>query len=263
MLSQADKLILSTMLPLKTFALYTIASVVGRALANVISPITLAIRPKLTILYENNNERELIDFYHKSAQLMSIVSIPIGVILILFSKDILWIWTNDMDLVEQIYIIVSLLVAGTLLNGMIHVPYSLQLSAGWSGLSAKSNIVLFLMTVPLLVIGISYFGMIAAPFVWVIVNLMYVLVIISLMHKRLLKTEKWYWYRYDIFYILFVSIVLGLVCRYFIAFSADINKLFLFLEIAGSYILIVSGAVLSASKYKHRVLNIFQKGYSA
>ena len=259
MISQSDKIILSTLLSLKTFGLYTIASVIGRSLGNVILPITLAIRPKLTILYENNNEKELIEFYHKSAQLMSIMSIPLGIILILFSKEILWIWTNDMYIVEEISLIVSLLVTGTLLNGMMHVPYSLQLSAGWSSLSAKSNIVLFFLMIPILILSINKYGMIAAPLVWVSSNLIYVLVIISIMHRRLLITEKWYWYKYDIFYILFISIFLGIIFRSFIDFTPDMDKGILLLKILFSYIVIMIGAILSANKYRAKVLNILRR----
>lgn len=258
LISQSDKLILSSFLSLKSFGLYTIASVVGKALGTVISPITLAIRPRLTILYEKGDEKKLIEFYHKSAQLMSIMSIPVGIVLILFSKDILWIWIPDMVIVNEIWLIVSLLVVGTLLNGMMHVPYSLQLSSGWSSLTAKSNIILFFITIPLLVFGIKEYGMIAAPIVWVIVNLTYVLVIISLMHKRLLKTEKWNWYRYDIIYILMTSVLLGTIARYFIEFNQDMNKMLLFFEIVVSYIFVMLGAVLSASKYRNTVLNILK-----
>ncbi len=260
MISQADKLILSTMLSLQSFGLYTIASVAGRALGKIISPITLAVRPKLTILYENNSEKELIEFYHKSAQLMSIMSIPIGVVLFLFSTELLWVWTNDMYIVEEISLIVSLLVAGTVLNGMMHIPYSLQLASGWSSLSAKSNIALFFILVPSLIIGIDLYGMIAAPFLWLLTNFFYVIVIISIMHKKLLVTEKWYWYKYDIFYILFVSILLGAICRVCIEFTPDMNKILLLLEILISYIIILAGAVFSASKYRDRVLKILKRG---
>jgi O-antigen/teichoic acid export membrane protein len=259
LISQADKLILSSLLSLKTFGLYTIASIVGRALGNVISPITIAIRPKLTILYEKEKEKELIEFYHKSAQLISIVSIPIGIILILFSKDILWIWTDDMYIVEEISLVVSLLVAGTLLNGMIHIPYSLQISAGWSSLSAKSNIVLFFILTPSLIVGINIFGMIAAPLLWLVSNFFYVIVVISIMHKKLLVTEKWYWYKYDILYILLVSIVLGIISRYLIQFDQDTNKVLLLAEIFVSYIVLLVAAVLSASKYRKIFLNIFNR----
>jgi O-antigen/teichoic acid export membrane protein len=263
LIAQADKVILSTFLSLKTFGLYTVASVVGKSLGNVISPITLAIRPRLTIIYEQGNEKELIEFYHKSAQLMSIMSFPIGVVLVLFSKDILWIWTGDMELVNEIWLIVSLLVVGTLLNGMMHVPYSLQLSSGWSSLAAKSNIVLFFTTVPILIIGIKEYGMIAAPIVWLFINLMYVLVIISLMHKRLLKTEKLYWYKYDIAYILFSSILIGTTCRYFIPFSEEENKILLFIYIFISYIMIMTGAVLSSTKFKNKIFNIVKRKINA
>ena len=259
-LSQADKIILASFLSLKSFGLYTIASVLGKSLGNIISPITLAIRPKLTILYEQNNEKELIEFYHKSAQLMSIMSIPIGLVLILFSKEILWVWTNDMTIVNDIWLIVSLLVCGTLLNGMMHVPYSLQLSSGWSSLSAKSNMVLFFMTTPILFLGIKTYGMLAAPIIWLFINLIYVFVIISLMHKRLLKTEKWYWYKYDILYILFVASLLGIVCRSFIEFNQEMNKMLLLSQILIVYLIMVIGAVLSATKYKQTFLSILKKG---
>jgi len=249
LISQADRLVLSSLLSLKTFGLYTMASVIGKALSSLISPLTLAIRPKLTILYEKNNEVELISFYHKSAQLMSIISMPIAMILILFSRELLWIWTDDMHLVNEIYIVVSLLVTGSLLNGMMHIPYSLQLSAGWSSLSAKSNVILFFSIIPLLIYAVNRYGMVAAPLLWVLVNLIYIVLIIHIMHKKLLKTEKWYWYKYDIIYILLASSLLGILSRILIDFSEE-SKILILGEIMIAYCIVAVGAVLSANKYR-------------
>ena len=52
--------------------------------------------------------------------------------------------------------------------------------------------------VPLLFVLIHYFGATGAAINWVILHIGYIVIAPHIMHRRLLKTEKWAWYLYDV-----------------------------------------------------------------
>lgn len=64
---QLDKLILSKVLPLKTFGYYTLAAVVAMNLLRLITPVFGAICPRFTQLVQLDNQAGLTAIYHKAS----------------------------------------------------------------------------------------------------------------------------------------------------------------------------------------------------
>src|SRR5258708_20415392 len=75
------------------------------------------------------------------------------------------------------------------------MPHALQLAWGWTRLSLIANSVATLLLAPLIYFMSVRYGGVGAAIVWVILNAGYVLVVINLMHRRLLRGELWRWYR--------------------------------------------------------------------
>src|SRR6185369_1533609 len=86
----------------------------------------------------------------------------------------------------------------SLLNGMMHVPYMLQLAHGWPSLAVKVNLVAVIVLVPTILWVTPRYGAIGASVVWVALNAGYVLIGMHFMFQRLLNEEKWKWYRRDV-----------------------------------------------------------------
>jgi O-antigen/teichoic acid export membrane protein len=95
--------------------------------------------------------------------------------------------------------LVSLLVIGTMFNGLMYTPYTLQLANGWTRLAVMVNTVSVLLLVPAIYIGVAAYGATAAAVIWIILNMGYVVVALPLMHRRLLRAEMWRWYGQDVF----------------------------------------------------------------
>ncbi|NWG14897.1 MAG: oligosaccharide flippase family protein [Acidobacteria bacterium] len=198
LLTQTDKIILSRMLPLKTFGYYTLASTVAMTLYRFFGPVFSAVYPRFTNLIALRDEEGIKALYHKSAQLVSVIVLPAAIVLALFSKEILLLWTQDAATAENTYLLVSLLVIGTALNGLMNIPYALQLASGWTSLAFCVNIVSVAVLVPLMIMLTKLFGTPGAASVWVILNGGYVLFAIQLMHRRLLRREMRRWYLDDV-----------------------------------------------------------------
>lgn len=194
-LTQMDKIILSKMLNLEMFGYYSLASVVASSLTYLMLPIFSTYFPKFSQLVQMNALDELKATYHSSCQMMGLFIFPLAIMGILFASEFLSLWTGDALTVERASLLVSVLMVGVVLNGMMQLPYALQLAYGWTKLAFYQNLIAVFILLPLLVLGIHYYGAIGAVFAWVLLNLSYVLVMIQIMHRKILVEEKlnWYW----------------------------------------------------------------------
>lgn len=208
-LMQLDKVILSRMLSLEMFGYYTLASAIAMTLYRFITPVFSAIYPRLTSLVAFGNTDDIIVLYHKSAQLMSVIVLPTAVVIALFSEEILLLWTQSPITAEHTHLLVSILITGTAINGILNVPYALQLAYGWTQLSLFVNLVSVLLMAPLLFALTIWYGVVGASIVWVILNGGYIIISLPIMHLRLLPFEKWRWYLQDVFVPLMASITIA------------------------------------------------------
>ncbi len=198
LLMQLDKVILSRMLSLEMFGYYTLANVVAMTLNRFIGPVYSAIYPKFTSLMQLGVEKEIVNLYHKSAQFASVIILPAALVVALFSREILLLWTQSSVTADNTHLLVSILVMGTAFNCLMNIPYALQLAHGWTRLALFVNIISVIILVPLMIVSTKLFGAVGAAFVWLIVNTGYIFISIPIMHRRLLVAEKWKWYFIDI-----------------------------------------------------------------
>lgn len=198
LLTQTDKIILSKMLTLEQFGYYSLAWTVSAIILRLIDPINAAVYPTLTRLVAQRDESRLIEVYHKSCQTEVVLLVPAALTLALFSDVVLTVWSSDAQLASNTGPVLSILVIGTCLNGFMHVPYLAQLAHGWTSLAFGQNLVSVVVLVPLMVVFTHYFQGIGAAWVWVMLNSGYVLIAVHIMHRHILKSAKWDWYRNDI-----------------------------------------------------------------
>ncbi len=197
-LTQMDKVVLSKSLSLRDFGYYSVAALISSGFVYVFVPVFQAVYPRLTQLAAAGDEAALSRTYHRACQLVAVLAISLGAIVVTFSTDILQRWTDDAQLADRTHVIVSLLVAGTVLNGLMNIPYALMLAHGWTRLPLLLNIGAVLLFGPLLLVGVNRFGAEGAAAVWIGVNFAYLVVGVPLMHRRLLPREMWTWLLDDI-----------------------------------------------------------------
>ena len=240
-LTATDKVILSRMLTLKEFGYYTLAGgISGVALGMPLSSINNAVYPRLSKYVSLDDTAALTEFYHRSCQLMSVVLISVAVILILFSFEILLMWTGKKEIADNTYLIMSLLTIGTLLNSLMWLPYHLQLAYGWTSLSFKLNVAAVLFLVPCMIASVYFYGVIGGVVCWIILNGFYILIGIQIMHRRLLKNEMLKWYFADLFLPFSGAIIVAGIAARFFVFSQI--RFYIAVELA-----VISGLTLFSS----------------
>ena len=194
LLTQVDKVLLSRLLTLEAFGKYTLAATVAGTLYLVVTPITAALYPRLVELASDNDGGELASVYQRGAQLVTALTAPAALLLALFGDGVLFAWTGNAGLAHSAGPLLSALACGTFLNGLMYMPYQLQLAHGWTSLALKVNAVAVAVLVPAIFWIVPAYGAIGAAWVWIALNAVYVIVSIDLMHRRLLPAEKSRWY---------------------------------------------------------------------
>ncbi len=197
-LTQLDKIILSKMLPLKIFGYYTLASMIAMILSRITAPIFQSIYPRFTQLISIGDEQRLTRLYHEVSQFIAVLIFPITIVITFFSYEILLFWTKDPSIAEKTHRLVSILICGTAINGIMNIPYALQLASGWTKLSVLKNVIAVILFIPIVIYSIKKYGAVGASFVWLTLNICYFFFEVPIMHCRLLSKEKWRWYFYDV-----------------------------------------------------------------
>ncbi len=207
-LGNLDKILLTRLLPLDAFGYYALAVVVAQAPLGLITPVAQAFYPRFIQLHASNDDR-LTTLYHTASQGVSILIGTATAFLVLLGRPVLQLWLHDPVTVDRVVGLVAVLATGSMLNGIVTLPYFLQLAAGWTMLTIRVNLVAVCLVVPALALLVPVYGGMAAAWIWLCLNAGYVLVTVPLMHRRLLRGELQRWYLKDVLPPLLAAIVVG------------------------------------------------------
>lgn len=248
MLTQTDKIILSKLLSLQLLGYYTLATVVANTLYFFISPIFVSVFPRFSQLVSINDPNALKILYHKSCQLMSVMILPAAIIVSLFSAQILLLWTNDVLIVSNSYLVVSIFIIGTAINGLMNLPYGLQIANGWTKLSFYSNIIASVFQIPLIYLFSINFGVIGAASAWLILNVCLGIISVHIMHSRLLQGEKWKWYVNDVGRPFLSAFIISMIWRLLIPNDLSKSSMVIYIFLASITSLIASAFTTNATR---------------
>ena len=212
LLTQVDKILLSRMLTLSSFGYYMLASTVASSLYVLVIPVNQAFYPRFIELVTKGDEPSLAATYHLGSQTISLIVIPLAFLLIFFGFDLLSMWTGNEMLAHQVAPLLALLSLGTMLNALMNIPYQLTLAYGWVSFAVWMNVVAVLLLLPAIYWATKHFGAVGAAWIWVILNLGYLLVAIHFMHKKLLVNEKRRWLLSSVIFPITAAFSVGVVC---------------------------------------------------
>ena len=195
--SQVDRLVLTSLRPLEEMGYYTLALSVAAGLGRMVQPMFNALYPRFSRLVAQHDGAGLLELYHLSSQYLAVVIAAVAAVLVVFAHEVLFLWTGDAALAAKVAPALKLLVLGSALNGLMNIPYALQLAHGWTRLAAGLNAASLAMGLPLCLWVVARYGMAGAALPWLLANLISVVVGIPWMHRRLLPGQALRWYLQD------------------------------------------------------------------
>ena len=252
LLTQVDKILLSRLLTLEAFGYYVLAWTVASVLNMLSGPIMQAFYPRFTELVAQDNVAGLIAAYHRGAQLLTVLTGTAAIMLIVFGDAVMALWLKNPELSEQVTLLVVVLSLGTLLNGLMWIPSAMWLAYGWSSFSVKVNFFSVLVIVPAILWAAPKYGSIGAAWVWVGLNVGYGTIAVYFLHRRLLTTEKWRWYRQDVAMPLIAGAIVAVILRWATPnFSNAVAQLIVLLISAG---FVLAASALAAHDVRHQLV---------
>jgi O-antigen/teichoic acid export membrane protein len=198
LLTQLDKLVVSRLLPLDTFAHYSLAAMLSQSPAIVAVAIATALFPRLTALAAKGHTEDLRRLYHDGCQLVCVVSLPMGLTLAAYAPEVLRFWTHSPDTAAAAGLAAALLSIGSTMLAIQFVPYQLALAFGWVGLNLRIAAVSLVVMAPALWWLVSRFGVVGAASTWLALNVGTTIAMIPWLHRRLLPGATRVWLLSDV-----------------------------------------------------------------
>jgi O-antigen/teichoic acid export membrane protein len=213
-LLQMDNFAVSHLRPLAEFGYYSIATSVSCAPYVLSGAVNMAVLPRFTRYVAAGDYAELELLYHRGAQALTAVLLPVSVSLGLFAPELLLAWTGNPHTVAHTHLILSLMLIGVVLHALLYVPLALQVACGWPQFSAAAFSIGLVIFLPLTFFLTARFGSVGAPFGWMGLNATIIAVGIPLMHRRLLPGAQRSWYVNDVGIPALATLAAGTALRF-------------------------------------------------
>jgi O-antigen/teichoic acid export membrane protein len=250
LLTQLDKVILSKLLSLEFFGYYMLATVLSNGLTLLTTPVYNAVFPRFSALVATADAAGLKDLYHRSTQLMATLILPFAAVMAFFSFDILIVWTRNAETARNASSILRLLVIGTAINGLMTIPFALQLANGMTKLGLWISGCLTIAVAPAIYLMASRYGAIGAAGVWAALNLLYMAVGLPLTHRFFLTGEGREWLLRDIGLPVVGAVLIAGVGRELIAIPSQPSAIGVMQIIVISFLTIAAAVLLSSHARK-------------
>lgn len=254
-LTGIDRILLSTLLTLSEYGSYMLAIAVASAITMFVGPVVSAVYPRMCELIEKNDKVQLVSIYHHGAQLVTVVAGSAAILIAMFSKPVLLLWTRDVELANQTADLLSVLVLVQLVSALMYMPHYVQLAHGWTSLELKIYLVALVFIVPLIFWSAPRYGAIGTAWVLLALGLGQLIIGLPLMFRRIIKTEKREWFVHDIVIPLTAAaIVAGLARTVFSVSSSDVEQLLMLATISICTIFV---AAMAASYTRQQLSKCF------
>ena len=168
--TQMDKLAISKLLPISTLGYYTIAISLSQAIVLLITPMSSAIIPRLTSLYSEKNNGEIISLFKKMTLLISILVFSFGCNIFFFAKELIWIWTDNNILADHSSQFIPVLIIGMIMYSFQILPYAIAIANGYTKLNNYLGLISLVVTLPGYWIMTNAYGAMGAAMTWSIVQ---------------------------------------------------------------------------------------------
>jgi O-antigen/teichoic acid export membrane protein len=188
-----DKIILSTLLPLDMFGVYSLAVTVTTTIQRLAPPFTNTYFPYFVRLAELNQTDLLWSAYRLATEVASALFLSAGLLLLIYAKPI-GLLLADADSAEKLTVLLAVLAAANTLNVLTALPFSLQFAQGETWIALWINAVLCVLYLTSLALLVPSFGMDAAAVLWLAANAIMFPILIIMTHRVVLKRQAWPWF---------------------------------------------------------------------
>ena len=191
--TQADKLIISKLLPVGILGYYSFGYGFVAKGSMVTGAIAQAVFPSLSSLFKIGDRTRLVLQYRKMHDLTCYVTVPIFAALI-FSELPLFTYFLNEEVARTLLMPITFLCIGFYMNGTLSVPYVFSLAVGKPDISVRLNFLALFFVPPGTAILIYFFGLSGAGFSWIVYHLFAYAYGVPMICKECLEMPVSNWY---------------------------------------------------------------------
>lgn len=252
LVTQTDKLILSGLLPLADYGYFSLAVLVAGGIMIISGPISTALLPRMARMHAQGQHQQLISLYRMCTQCVAVLAGAASVTIFFCAEPLLMVWTADSHLSENAAPILSLYALGNGILAMGAFPYYLQFARGQLKYHIVGSFAMVLILIPAIIVAVKVFGAIGAGYVWLSLNVIYILVWVAFVHGKLEPGLHLKWLFNDCLRVLAGPVILLLPLAWIpLSFDSRFQTIgFLFVVSA----LALVAAILGASQVRRLVV---------
>jgi O-antigen/teichoic acid export membrane protein len=189
----SDKIILSALLPLHLFGLYSLAVTVTTTIQRLAPPFTNTYFPHFVRLLEQDHQDSLFRAYRQASEAASAIFLSAGLLLVVYAGPIAQLLSTDPEDAARLTLLLALLAAANTLNVLMALPVSLQFAHGVTWIALRINFALCVLYLSALVLLVPRYGVNAAAGLWLAANALTFPVLILMTHRAILPGQAWPW----------------------------------------------------------------------
>lgn len=197
-MTQVDKLLLSKLLPLSEYGIFTLSVLAASGVSLIAGPLSNVLLPQLARLQAQGDEDQLMALYKRMTRAVMVMVVPTSLLLALFSEKILFAWTGDPMIASQGAPILSLYALGNGILAAAAFPYYLQYAKGKLRLHLIGTGLFLAAFIPFLLFLTKTIGVTGAGYAWLVTNALYLLLWTPVVHRRFAKGQHVKWLIEDV-----------------------------------------------------------------
>ncbi len=182
LLTQLDKIILSSILPLSEYGYFALVGIVAAGILQLAGPISQAILPRMTYLLSLGKEKDMLRLYRKSTQLMTVIMLPLTGMIALFSTELLFAWTGDRKAAEWAGPILFWFALGNGILSLSAFQYYLQFAHGKLRIHVIFNTVSATIQIPIIIYAAFKYGALGVALTWFTLRLITFIIWTPIVH---------------------------------------------------------------------------------
>jgi O-antigen/teichoic acid export membrane protein len=206
--SQADKAIVSKLMPVGIFGYYGIAYAAVSKGQLVTAALAQAALPSLCELQAAGNRNALLSQYNRLQDLLCFVTLPIFAA-IPFATLPIFTFVLNAQAAGLLLLPMTFLCLGFYLNGTLNAPYVFSLAVGRPDISARFNFYALFVVPPAAAFLVYFWGLKGAALSWVVYNLFSYVYGVRRICAECLHLSPWQWYLHVMKFIGLAGFVYG------------------------------------------------------
>lgn len=183
-LTQLDKVLLSTVLPLKEYGYFSLVALMSTGIMTLTNPLVQTLLPRLTMLVAEDRIADMQALYLNATRFVCSLLFPLAGVIAFHSAELVFAWTGDAEAARWSRQVLPWYVIGSAIMAVTAFQFYLQYAYGQLRLHVWFSLISAALSIPVVIYVTLEHGVYGAALAWFGLRMLTFLVWPSIVHKR-------------------------------------------------------------------------------